>query len=90
MIAVPNEIPFLIFSSSCSGLTVTLVLLKATHMPPRDLQFSAGVDRTPRLKLAVQGGSVEQGTDEVVAVVGPVRESDPVQGLDGVKCCGLI
>ena len=44
MIAVPNEIPFLMFPPlACSGLTVTLVLLKATHMPPRDLQFSAAL-----------------------------------------------
>ena len=55
-----------------------------------ELTILRGLDRTPRLKLAVQGGSVEQGMDEVVAVVGPVWESDQVQGLDGVKCCELI
>lgn len=59
-------------------------------MPPRNLQFSAGVNRTARLKLAVQGGSVEQGMAEVVVVVGPVWESDQVQGLDGGKCGELI
>jgi hypothetical protein len=46
--------------------------------------------RTARLKLAVQGGLVEQGMDEVAAVVGRGWGSDRVQGLAGVKCCEPI
>lgn len=48
------------------------------------------VKGTDRLKPAVQAGSVEQGTDEVVAVVGRAWESDPVQGRDGGKCCAKL
>lgn len=55
-----------------------------------ELTIAGGVNRIARLKLAVQEGSVEQGMDEVVAVVGPVWEADRVQGLDGVRCCELI
>jgi uncharacterized membrane protein YgcG len=39
MIAVHNEVPSLISSSSRSGLTVTLAILKATHMPSFDIKF---------------------------------------------------
>ena len=88
MIAVPNEIPFLMFPPLAR--VSPLRSSKRNAYATAELTILRGLDRTPRLKLAVQGGSVEQGMDEVVAVVGPVWESDQVQGLDGVKCCELI
>jgi hypothetical protein len=63
---------------------------KSNAYATAELTILRGVDRDPRLKLAVQGGSVEQGMDEGVAAVDPVWESDPVQGLDGANYCGLI
>ena len=89
MIAVHNEVPFLISSSSRSGLTVTLALLKATHMPSLDIKFFTAVYSNCAVKLAAQGGSVDWGRGGVVAVVGPDRESDPVQDPAGGGRSGL-
>jgi hypothetical protein len=55
IIAVPNEISFLMVSSSRSGLAVTLALLKATHMPLSDIEPY----RMKRLKRAAQAELVE-------------------------------
>ena len=59
MIAVPNSIPFLMIPPLARGLAVTLVLLKATHMPSSDNEFLAVVTRTAPMKLAAQAGWVE-------------------------------